>query len=100
MRAGTPFFLGRGRACAVLECSAASERWTAQARPLQMGWFAVVLLFAVTAPSLPAADPPTAAALGEKLFFDPILSRDRSVSCASCHKPEHAFADNVALSPG
>lgn len=40
------------------------------------------------------------AALGEKLFFDPILSRDRTVSCASCHKPEHAFADNVALSRG
>ena len=40
------------------------------------------------------------AALGEKLFFDPILSRDSSISCASCHKPELAFADNVPLSPG
>lgn len=44
--------------------------------------------------------PATAAALGEKLFFDPILSVDRTVSCASCHKPEHAFADRVAFSPG
>lgn len=40
------------------------------------------------------------AELGEKLFFDPILSRDSSISCASCHKPEFAFADNVALSAG
>jgi cytochrome c peroxidase len=40
------------------------------------------------------------AELGERLFFDPILSRDSSISCASCHKPEHAFADNVALTPG
>ena len=47
-----------------------------------------------------AGDPATPAALGEQLFFDPILSQDRTVSCASCHKPEHAFADNVALSPG
>lgn len=39
-------------------------------------------------------------ALGEKLFFDKILSRDRSISCASCHKPEFAFADNVPLSFG
>ncbi len=39
-------------------------------------------------------------ALGEKLFFDPVLSRDSSISCASCHKPEFAFADNVALSEG
>ena len=38
--------------------------------------------------------------LGEMLFFDPILSEDRSISCASCHKPEFAFADTVALSAG
>lgn len=38
--------------------------------------------------------------LGEVLFFDPILSSDSSISCASCHKPEFAFADNVAFSTG
>lgn len=38
--------------------------------------------------------------LGEKLFFDPILSLDKSISCASCHKPEHGFADNLKLSLG
>lgn len=38
--------------------------------------------------------------LGEMLFFDPILSEDLSVSCASCHKPEFAFADTVAFSDG
>lgn len=38
--------------------------------------------------------------LGEKLFFDPILSRDSTVSCASCHKPEFAFADNSPTSKG
>lgn len=38
--------------------------------------------------------------LGKALFFDPTLSRDSSVSCASCHKPEYAFADNVAFSIG
>jgi cytochrome c peroxidase len=40
------------------------------------------------------------AELGRKLFFDPILSSDRSISCASCHKPEHAFADNTPVSKG
>lgn len=38
--------------------------------------------------------------LGEALFFDPILSRDSSVSCATCHKPEFAFADNTPTSKG
>lgn len=38
--------------------------------------------------------------LGQKLFFDPILSVDSSLSCASCHKPNLAFSDDVAFSPG
>ena len=31
-------------------------------------------------------------ALGRQLFFDPRLSRDGSISCASCHLPQTAFA--------
>lgn len=38
--------------------------------------------------------------LGRKLFFDPILSSDRTVSCASCHEPEHAFASPEVLPLG
>ena len=39
-------------------------------------------------------------ALGEKLFFNPALSIDSSISCASCHKEVYGLADNVAVSPG
>ena len=39
-------------------------------------------------------------ALGKRLFFDPILSRDSTISCGSCHFQEFAFADNKAVSPG
>lgn len=42
----------------------------------------------------------TRAELGERLFFDPILSLDSSISCASCHKPEFAFSDTVPFSTG
>lgn len=42
----------------------------------------------------------TEAQLGEALFFDPMLSRDSTISCASCHKPEFAFADNTPVSVG
>lgn len=38
--------------------------------------------------------------LGEKLFFEPLLSKNNSLSCASCHIPEKAFADNEIISPG
>lgn len=45
-------------------------------------------------------EPNTIEELGELLFFDSILSRDNQVSCASCHKPEFAFADNNTVSTG
>jgi len=38
--------------------------------------------------------------LGSKLFFDNILSKDRTVNCSSCHRPEFAFADTAVLSKG
>jgi len=33
--------------------------------------------------------------LGRRLFYDPILSRDSTMSCASCHNPAASFADNL-----
>jgi cytochrome c peroxidase len=36
---------------------------------------------------------PEKAALGELLFFDPILSDNSRRACASCHKPNKAFTD-------
>lgn len=39
--------------------------------------------------------------LGRHLFYDPVLSRDSSISCSSCHKQESAFSDsNVQFSKG
>lgn len=54
------------------------------------------------APVFPAGNELTAArwALGKKLFFDPVMSSDSTVSCASCHLPARAFSDTLALSPG
>ena len=38
--------------------------------------------------------------LGRVLFYDKNLSLNNTVSCASCHKAEKGFADDVALSEG
>jgi cytochrome c peroxidase len=38
--------------------------------------------------------------LGRMLFYDPILSRDSTVSCGNCHKQQFAFADSLAFSLG
>jgi cytochrome c peroxidase len=47
-----------------------------------------------------STEPITKLILGKKLFFDPILSADSTLSCASCHKPSLAFADSVDVSLG
>ncbi len=40
------------------------------------------------------------ATLGRALFYDPRLSREGTVSCASCHQQDLAFADGMTLSEG
>ena len=51
---------------------------------------------------IPADNPPTAEtiALGRRLFYDPILSLDQSVSCATCHNPQAGFGDPKQFSEG
>lgn len=50
--------------------------------------------------TFPGPLPTTAITLGWQLFFDPILSSDQTISCASCHKEQFAFADTAVLSAG
>jgi len=38
--------------------------------------------------------------LGRQLFFDPRLSADSSVSCATCHEPEHGFTVSTRVAKG
>ncbi|MEI9945053.1 MAG: cytochrome-c peroxidase [Chitinophagaceae bacterium] len=40
------------------------------------------------------------ATLGRVLFYDKTLSINNSIACASCHKQEFAFSDNIAFSKG
>ncbi|HXZ32959.1 MAG TPA: cytochrome c peroxidase [Terriglobales bacterium] len=51
---------------------------------------------------IPADNPPTAEtiALGRRLYYDPILSADNTVSCATCHSPQYGFADSKPVSEG
>ncbi len=38
--------------------------------------------------------------LGRLLFFDPVLSKDGTVSCATCHNPYKGFADGMPVTIG
>lgn len=54
------------------------------------------------APTVPGDNQQTEerASLGKELFFDTILSDDGSLSCASCHSPDHGFATSDPLAIG
>ena len=51
---------------------------------------------------IPPDNPPTeeTIALGRRLYYDPGLSVDGTVSCATCHAPNLGFRDGKALSNG
>jgi cytochrome c peroxidase len=50
----------------------------------------------------PADNQPTAAKieLGKQLFFDSRLSKDNTISCASCHDPKKGFSNGAAFATG
>ncbi len=43
---------------------------------------------------------PGLVALGEALFWDPILSGNEDTACVSCHHPQHGLSDGLVLSLG
>jgi cytochrome c peroxidase len=72
-------------------------------------WLPLVLLVSLVIPlgldlymPVPETNPVTAekVALGRRLFFDRRLSRDGSLSCATCHQPRRAFSDARPVAVG
>ncbi|MEM7151948.1 MAG: cytochrome c peroxidase [Myxococcota bacterium] len=43
---------------------------------------------------------PALVALGEALFFDPILSGNQDIACATCHHPDYGLSDGLSLTLG
>ena len=85
------------------------------AMPLAGGLALIVVLSAVTGTTaqsrlaaLPVQAPapsdnpttPERVALGRALFWDPILSGQKDVACATCHHPDFGYADGLDLSIG
>jgi len=62
----------------------------------QVGFAKVLTEYAIS----PTLLRPAQVALGQKLFFEPRLSGDGTVACATCHDPARAFTDGRPLSIG
>lgn len=54
----------------------------------------------LVAPAIADTQEHLRAELGRRLFSELQLSRDDSISCASCHRPDHAFSDGRPLARG
>jgi cytochrome c peroxidase len=87
----------------LVACAAAgvrSERWSeAETAELESLW--IGSLEALPAdPTNRYADDPRAVALGHHLFFDTRLSSSGTISCATCHRADREFQDDVPLGRG
>lgn len=82
-------------------CSQQNQEPAAIARPAGTP-VALQSSLGLPAVPVPADNPPTAEtiALGRRLFYDPRLSADNSIACASCHGHAFAFADPRKVSLG
>jgi cytochrome c peroxidase len=64
--------------------------------PIQAGFPTVLTKYVIS----PSTLRPAIVVLGQKLFFEPRLSGDGMVSCATCHDPARAFTDGRPVSVG
>src|ERR1700746_1679045 len=62
----------------------------------QVGFPTVLTKYVIS----PSTLRPAKVALGQKLFFEPRLSGDGAVACATCHDPARAFTDGRPVSVG
>ena len=76
------------------------ERWSEQEIQLIQSLALASLPDLPPDPSNRLADDPAATELGHRLYFDPRLSSNGKVACASCHQPELMFSDGLALAMG
>jgi cytochrome c peroxidase len=90
-------------------CTAVLALALAGCRPAPSPWEAANPILPVPKPPIgpdidlaALPDPPTPARvrLGRWLFYDTRLSSDRTIACASCHKPENAFSQPTPVSTG
>lgn len=93
------FFLG----LLVVSCSkdktSGSQEYTATPLPLEVPPF---FQTSILPPVIPSDNPQTeeGVALGKRLFFDPILSRNNTQACVDCHRPQNGFSDRRQFSIG
>jgi cytochrome c peroxidase len=89
---GPPPALAAGQAAALPQAGALAAPRSSD----QVGFPTALTQYVIS----PTTLRPSRVALGLKLFFEPRLSGDGSVACATCHDPARAFTDGRPVSVG
>ncbi len=92
--------LGLGGLVMALGTSAAVPEWSLEEQSLIASLSLSELGPLPPDPSNRVADDPRAVDFGRAIFFDTRFSADGTVSCASCHLPDHQFQDDLPLGRG
>lgn len=76
------------------------NRYGAQVRASDKQTYQVAIPLGLIEPDIPSDNPLTVEKieLGKKLFFDTRLSLKGTTSCATCHNPNHGFAESRPVS--
>ena len=88
---------------ATIEAEGTAESGTASGSLITIGSVRTIEVDDVIFTSLPQASADTtrpSVELGRLLFWDPVLSGDQDIACATCHLPEFGYTDGRALSIG
>jgi len=87
------------RAFGALVAALAGVVWVSAAAAPSFDW---ALPKGVAPPPVPADNPmtPEKVELGERLFVEPALSRDFSMSCDTCHQRHRGFSETLPTHPG
>ena len=89
---GPPLALAPGEAPPLIKQGPLAEPRSSD----QVGFPKIVTEYVISPATLTSAR----VALGQKLFFEPRLSADGTVACATCHDPDRAFTDGRPVSVG
>lgn len=76
------------------------EKWGAGSSSVEPAWTGLLREFPASNETDANPTTPEKAELGRLLFFDPILSHNNDMSCASCHHPDMGFTDGKAQAVG
>ncbi len=76
------------------------EKWGAGSSSVEPAYSGLQRDFPATNETGDNSTTPEKAELGRLLFFDPILSKNNDMSCATCHNPDLGFTDGLQQAVG